>query len=241
MTKTSIVVVGSLVVLGTDRPLQAQVAPPPTKGYANVTAGLQMHEHSIGSRSTFTIYEEPATITSNQSVANGLFFDVSGGYKVFRSIGVGVGVSIFNDTADATVVAQIPHPIFFNQSATTTQTSTGLERREIGVHVQVSWFFPLTDKLDAAFVVGPSFFSVTQDLVANATVQPGTQNATFTTAEESGTGPGFNGGFDFTYHVSPHIGLGGFIRYAGGNLDLPSSPDGKVGGGQAGVGLRLGF
>lgn len=73
-------------------------------------------------------------------------------------------------------------------------------------------------------------------------VAAGTQNVTPTSTSESGTtGKAGNVGLDLSYLVTTNYGIGAFIRYAGGELNLPTAPNLKVGGLQMGGGLRLRF
>jgi hypothetical protein len=50
---------------------------------------------------------------------------------------------------------------------------------------------------------------------------------------------GVNIGADVTYTITPRYGAGGFIRYAHGQVDLPTVSDLGVGGVQIGFGLRV--
>jgi hypothetical protein len=46
---------------------------------------------------------------------------------------------------------------------------------------------------------------------------------------------------DVAYTLTPRYGVGGYVRYAGGTVDLPSMAGAHVGGAQAGGGIRLRF
>jgi hypothetical protein len=46
---------------------------------------------------------------------------------------------------------------------------------------------------------------------------------------------------DGNYLITPTFGLGVYLRYAGASVDLPSQSGVKVGGFQAGGGLRIRF
>jgi hypothetical protein len=82
---------------------------------------------------------------------------------------------------------------------------------------------------------------VKQELVSSITVPPGTQDANLNVETESKTAFGVNLGVDGSYLITRNYGVGVFIRYAGGQVDLPSAEDMRVGGFQAGVGARLRF
>ncbi|HJZ78639.1 MAG TPA: hypothetical protein VKE51_43225, partial [Vicinamibacterales bacterium] len=70
---------------------------------------------------------------------------------------------------------------------------------------------------------------------------PGTQNVVSSVQRESGTAKGVNIGADLSYSFTKLVGAGGFIRYNGGSVDLPSLSDVKAGGFQLGIGARLRF
>jgi hypothetical protein len=221
----------------------AQTEPPQI--FVGVNVGFQAHSHVFTSTDSFSVYDETATVASTQSVSNAFLFDVSGAYRVLDNLAVGVGVSTFGDSGDASMTAVVPHPLFFNSSRTVTAVSENLDRRETFINLQAILFLPVPDFMpdDAriALVVGPTIMNVSQELVRSAIVPAGTQNAVPAVESQSKTGVGFNGGFDLTYPVNPRYGVGAFVRYTGGKLDLDSVTDMKVGGFQAGVGLRVGF
>jgi hypothetical protein len=207
----------------------------------NITGGAQPQRRELGKTDTFTLYEEKATLTSSQPIKNGVFFDVSGGYRIGQSFAIGAGFSSFSTTSSASVVATIPNPLFFDQLKTVTSSADGLEHTERGIHLQAVWFVPVTDKIDVALSAGPSFIQVNQHLVSSVTVPTGTQNINVVTGTEEGTAKGVNVGFDGTYLFTRNIGVGLMIRYAGGSVDLPSAPGLSVGGFQGGLGARIRF
>jgi hypothetical protein len=232
---------GLLLVGGTT----AYAQPQPPQGFISVNVGLQAHSHMFSTTDSFTVYDETATVAATQGVANGFLFDVGGAYRVLNNLAIGVGFATFSDKSDATMIAVVPHPLLFGSSRTITAVAEDLDRRETAVHLQAIVFLPVPDFLpdDAriAFVVGPSILSVKQELIRSATVPASTQNAVPAIESQSKTGLGFNGGFDFTYPVGPRYGVGAFVRYSGGKVDLPSAADVKLGGFQAGAGLRFAF
>jgi hypothetical protein len=103
--------------------------------------------------------------------------------------------------------------------------------------------------------VGPSFFTVRQEVATVRAPQDIRDVAPFTSVSISSvtvtdvkdSPVGVNVGVDGTYLVTPMIGVGAFVRYSGASLDLPveagvtRSGDLKAGGTQAGIGLRLRF
>jgi len=212
-----------------------------------VNFGGQLATRTITSTSTQTIYFETATFNSSQPVARGLVFDVGGGYRVWGDLFAGLVVSVYSDTEAASTSASIPDPIFFNRPKTVTGTTTGLKRREVSISPHAIWARTLTDQFDVSFALGFTVIHVSQDLVGSFSVATGTQNVTTSTTAQKGTAVGPYVAVDVTYNLKPlHgfkplYGVGGYVRYAGGTADLPSLPNGKVGGVQVGGGIRLRF
>ena len=236
--------VGVGLVVAAALPARAQ-APEPHHFFLGVNAGAQIHSHTLGASESFTIYGETATVSSSANVDGGFLFDVSGGFKFAPSFGVSIGVSTTSTTGDGTVNASIPNPFFFDSFNDVNTTVDSLDRRETAVNISAVLFLPtpdfLPDNAQIAFLVGPSIFSLSQDLVTSVAVPAGTQDAVAEIGNESKSAVGFHGGLDITIPVNQMFGVGGFLRYSGGQVDLPSAPEAKVGGFQAGGGLRLGF
>jgi hypothetical protein len=232
--------------------VQAQATDLP-RLFLNVNVGKQSHTHTLSTNQSFSIYAEPATVSSAQSVSGGLLVDIGIGYRVMNNLAVAISGSRTSHESEAAVVAIIPHPIFFDRPRTTTATVEGLLRRETGIHVQAMWFLPVSGFLPGArlaFTAGPSFFTVRQGLVSGVSVPAGTQDAIPTVVSERESAVGVNVGFDLAYPIvarmgsgafAPQIGVGVFVRYAGASFDFPSAEGEKAGGLQVGAGLRLGF
>lgn len=243
MTKTtSILVLTAGLATAVASAAQAQISPAPASaGFVNINVGAQPQKRTIGKSDTFTLFDEKATLTTSQRIGNGAIFDISGGYRVWRGLAIGVGFSRFSRTGAASVVAMIPNPLFFDRLKTVDASARDLDHTERAIHVQGVWFVPITEKIDIALSVGPSFIHVTQQLVSSVTVPAGTQNVNVVVGSEEGTAKGANVGFDGSYLFTRIFGAGLFIRYAGGSIDLPGAPSLSVGGFQAGLGARLRF
>jgi len=238
-TTTVLGLIGAFALSGAAE-VSAQQPSPANAGFINFNVGAQPQRRTINTSESFTIYDESATVTSNQPVKNGVVFDVSGGHRVWRQVALGVGLSSFRSRGDAGVSASIPDPGFFDRPKIVTGISSGLDRSELGVHLQAVWRTPVTDKVDVSLSAGPSFIRVTQQ-VATASLRAGTQNIDVTQKSESGTALGINVGVDGSYMFQPQFGAGVFVRYAGGSVDLPAVSNVKVGGFQGGLGLRVRF
>jgi hypothetical protein len=214
------------------------------KLFVNASVGVQVHTHSIGTGGSQSIYDETATFASSQEISGGPLVDFGAAYQITPMVAAGVSVSSTSDTETAAITASVPSPIFYNQFATITSEQGSLHRRETAVHVQVKLTIPtgamLPEGAKLALVVGPSFIHLSQDLISAISIS-GTQGVEGTVENQTGSGVGLNGGFELRIPVSGVVGVGGFVRYAGGKVDLPSVTGMKVGGFQAAGSVILGF
>jgi hypothetical protein len=105
-------------------------------------------------------------------------------------------------------------------------------------------------RLQAAVFGGPSFFTVTQDVLNQVGYTEAYPYDTVTaangqSANVSVSKTGFNAGADIGFFFARHIGVGGIAQYSGTTVKLDSAGgdtvDAKVGGFQVGGGLRLRF
>jgi len=221
----------------------AQTPTPSTeKFFLNVNTGGELATRTISQASSKDVYGETASMTSQQSIKRGVVFDFDGGYRVRPDFFAGLLVSSFNVTGDATTSASIPDPLFYNRPKTVTATLTGLKRTEVAIAPHVTWARPLlSDKVDINFSLGIAFIHVSQDIAGGFDVPNGTQNATILQRTETKNGTGPLAQIDLVYSFLPKVGVGGFLRYAGAKVDLPSVPQANIGGMQAGGGVRLRF
>jgi hypothetical protein len=244
VTKNKIVLGLAMAVLlagGTDALAQGR-ALSSGRAYLNINFGAQPQEREISTADTFTLYDEQATVETTQPIKSGPVFEVGGGYRIGRRLGVGASVTFLTAQKTASALqASIPDPIFYDQFKTVTVTTPGLAHQERGVHLRATWFQPITDKLDLALSGGPSFINVEQQLTTTVTVPVGTQEVQVLTGTENGTAVGINAGVDVRYMITQRIGVGLAVEYGGGSVDLPSVSDFGVGGLRTGFGLRLRF
>ena len=216
------------------------------QGFVNASVGVQGGSHSLATSTEFTIYDEPGSLTTTQEVGGGAFFDISGGYKVWRNLAVGIGLSRVGSEADVTVDARVPDPIRFDQPRSATASASGAKYSEVAVHLSGTWMMPVTDKVDVGFAFGPTIFLVSQDLPSaldpGDISEPGPtiRQVRLTSADKTTLGVHF--GLDATYLVTPRIGAGVLVRYSVGSADLEGATDSlTVGGFQIGGGVRLRF
>jgi hypothetical protein len=212
-------------------------------GFVNVTGGFQGGSHTLTTATLFELYDEDGNLNSTQKVKGGGFFDITGGYKVWKNLAAGVGFSHSGSKADATISAAVPDPLVFGQLRNVTASASGLKHSENVVHLMGIWMVPVTDKIDVGVSAGPSIFSVKQELPGAVTVaEPGPTVSSVAVSDEKKTTVGINLGVDVTYLVTKRFGVGGLARYTWGSADLDGAADKlTVGGFQIGGGLRVRF
>lgn len=227
------------------------------RGYFNVNLGGQQGEQTFSESATFSIYNERGASAAGHTIGGGQMFDISAGARLWRNLGVGIGYSSLKNKNDATVTVRVPHPVLFGQFREATATASDLEHTENAVHLNIVWVMPLMNKFQLAFTVGPSFFTIRQEIASLQAPQdirdvPPFTSVTITSVtvtEVKDSTVGVNVGVDGTYLITRLLGVGAFVRYAGASsVDLPVASGVtrdeqklKAGGAQAGGGLRLRF
>jgi hypothetical protein len=208
---------------------------------ASVNAGGQFQNHTFIDNNSFVVFSELATVSDTQTVGQGFVFDASVAYRAWRHLSIGLGLSTFSGTSNTTISGSIPSPLVFGQPKVSSTSVSGLGQTDVAVNLTFGWTQPVTDAIDIAIVVGPSLINVKQD-VASASVPAGTQDLTSTTTTQSKTtGKAGQAGIDLSYKINSRYGAGVFVRYLGGEVDLPAALKLKVGGVQVGGGLRIRF
>jgi hypothetical protein len=213
------------------------------QGFVNVTLGGQVPSHTLSAETTPEIYGEAASITSTQDVGGGFLFEVAGGYKVWRNLAVGVGISHVGSKRDLAITGSIPDPLVTDAHRNVTATVPDAKHGQTAINLTGTWMMPFTDKVDFGFHFGPTIFRVSQDLPSGFTIQEPTPTITSTSLEkESKTSVGIHFGVDATYLITPRYGVGALLRYTWGSVDFGGAEDSlTVGGLHLGVGLRVRF
>ncbi len=86
------------------------------RAYFNVSMGGQSQEQTFTDSATFDIYGEKAASAAGHSFGGGDLFDVAAGYRVWKSLAVGLAYSANKNKNDAIVNVRVPHPVLFGQS-----------------------------------------------------------------------------------------------------------------------------
>ena len=212
---------------------------------ASVNFGAQGSSGDFTQRLTPTIYDEPASMDIAQDYENGALFDIGAGVTVFGNFGVGLSYSHTSGDGVAAVAAQIPDPLFFDRPRGASASVDGLNHSENAVHLQVFYRFAASPKMDISVGIGPTFFSVSQDLIDTVTVTEPTPSITPVVAEASDSPVGINIGADVTYLFTKMLGAGVLLRYAAGSADFATASGSELsldaGGFQIAGGVRVRF
>jgi len=228
-------------------PASAQQMQWTDKGFVSANVGVQVGSHDLNGTQTFTLYDEPATLTAVQKVGSGPLFDLGGGYRVWSNVLVGVAYSWSSSNSDAAIAGSIPDPVFFDRPRAVTATASDLTHTENALHLDATWMMPVTDKIDVGFSAGPTIFFVKQEHVTALPVtEPGPTVGTPTLAKDSKTSVGVNFGVDVNYLLGTVMGkpwgVGGLARYSWGSVTLDGvSEKMTVGGFQLAAGARMRF
>jgi len=222
-----------------------------SRGWISVNGGYQASTNDFSDGSDFDANAETGRFDSDYTVEAGPTFDVAGGATIAGAFGVGVGVTRYSRSTPAAFTASIPHPFFFSTPRSVAGDVGGATREELAVHIQARGVFPVGDRLQVMVFGGPSFFQVKQGMVTDfdfaesypydtATFSSGT----ITEAKESKMG--VNVGGDVGVFFTRQVGVGFLVQYSAATVALPSATtdataEVKVGGLQAGFGLRLRF
>lgn len=183
---------------------------------------------------------------------------LGGGTKGGVQIGpVALGVQYMrtSSTYDAGMAVVVPHPLFFNRSATATaSTPLDLERTDHAVDVQVGYLLPTPDALRVRVFGGPTYFRTAQDMVSGIEYAQfftvfGSNVADITTFDQeaaTGSAWGLNVGADAAWFFSRYVGVGGGLSYNSGTVTVTdpltqTDADLKMGATTLNGGLRLRF
>lgn len=211
-------------------------------------------EDSFTSTRVLTISQEAGGGAVAYGVPRGASFDVGGGYMFSPRVGFGVSLSGTAHEDIAGLPVSVPHPIYFNASATdATVTDSALTRTEGAWHLQVMAVAVDTPRVRVRVFGGPSYIRAEQETIDFIRYDQvyqifGRGNvvdiASYTSSTSVGTAWGLHAGGDLSVFFNRVFGVGAFARVsrATAEIDDYGGPhDIKLGGLQAGGGLRFRF
>ncbi|HEX7485177.1 MAG TPA: SH3 domain-containing protein [Vicinamibacterales bacterium] len=223
------------------------------RGYLWMDGIYQSGSSAFTQTQTWSYFAETATATIEFPAKNAPGFEVSGGYRVWRNLAVGAGVTVVNRSTATSVTGSIPNPIYVNRPRALSGGFSS-NNTETAIHLQATWAIPMSPKMMLMVFAGPSIFNVKQTIVDPQGVTVSTDaypfdSATITlanTTDLSKTAIGFGAGADFSYYFTRFVGVGAMVRFARASVSFPVTNPTRAlsvdaGGFQAGGGLRILF
>ena len=194
----------------------------------HVNFGYQFGSNELRDEIEFRAYGETARFLASHEITGGEEVDVGGFVQVWEQLSVGATFSQTERTDTTAVTGTVPHPIQIGLDRSIAEV-VNLSRREKATHVHIAWLIPLpqVEKLDIRVMAGPTYFNVTQSSLTGVTVsETGPPFETVNvdavvTGDLVKNGWGGHIGADISYMISGYVGVGGFVRFAGGSVDLP--------------------
>ena len=252
--KAAVVVAVFTLSAVTAQNASAQVGQPWTdRGYLNLSLGFETTSGTLNDATTFTLYDETGTKTVEHGTDSGSIIDFSVGSRVWRNVSVGIGFHRGSTSGEAALQASVPNPLIENRNRVVALSADELDRTERAIHLQFGYMVPINDQLSVHLTFGPSFFSLTQEVVSDISIAevgfPFTNvNATPIVLERTASATGGHIGVDVAYKLYEadlvNLGVGMFLRYTGASAKivvLENTVDSDVGGLQIGFGGRVRF
>jgi hypothetical protein len=212
------------------------------QGYFGVNFGGQMPSHTLTAETNPEIYGEPASFVSSQDVGGGFFFDVSGGYKIWRNLLVGLGYTHVASEDTLALQASVPDQFQTDSPRAVSTSFSGAKHSQNSLHLMGTWMVPFTDKVDFGIQLGPTIFFARQDLPQDLQVQEPTPTLSGSLTSKNKTTVGLHFGVDALYTITPRYAAGVLARYTWGSVDFGDSSESlTLGGFQLGGGVRVRF
>lgn len=198
-------------------------------------------------------YGEDAVFEAVHDIKGGTMLDVGGSVRVWRELSIGAIYTDLDQAGSATLTGTVPHPILFNTDRAIDPQVVSLTHRERTTHIFAAWrvAIPQVEGLDVSIYGGPSYINLSQGVIHDVGVAEAggppfaSVNVTqIQVGEQVKNGWGGHVGADVAYMFTPVFGLGGFVRFSGGSLDVQAGDQTltvTVGGLQTGGGIRLRF
>ena len=244
--RASCLLLASACALSAAAPVSAQS---PGRLGISISGGYQPSTTSFDDRFTFDLNRETASADTAYPVDPGPLFDAGVSFRLWARLAAGVAISRFSGEGTVSVNASLPHPLFFRRPREISGETSGVAREETAVHVQAQYQLPAYGKLQVVVYGGPSVLDIKQSIVTdvNFTEEYPYDTASFVGVDSrriGGTATGFNVGGDVKWMFTPHLGVGGLVRFTRAKVDL--DVNGRTihvdaGGAQVGVGVRLAF
>lgn len=202
-------------------------------------------------------FDETATwMAGYPALPNARGGEIGAGLRVGPAgvVGIGVHLNRVSYRFPADLAVTLPHPAFFDTFGTGTAIANGLERSERSIDIQAAVLVPTPDVWSLRLFGGPTHFSVRQEMIRDIIVDQfsdlqglnlvGVVDYDLEEVEEGAWG--FNVGADVALFFTPHIGVGGVIRFNRVTMTIEDPLSGEAaeleaGATSLGAGLRLRF
>ena len=213
--------------------------------------GYQFGVDETSDEIEFRAYGETGQLLAAHELVDKRRLDFGGFVQIWEQMSIGATYTQTERTDTTTVTGFVPHPIEYGRNRSIAEV-VDRPSRERATHFHIAWLItlPNIEKLDIRVMAGPSYFNVTQGVVSGITISEAGASFDSVLVNEVVTGDivknGLGGhiGVDLSYMVHPYIGLGGFVRFTGGSVDLPkgdTTVSTSIGGFQGGGGVRFRF
>ena len=217
--------------------------------WVTVNGGAQSGGSGFADIFETPLYAERERVTVDYPVRPGPVFAASGGYRLWKRITVGAGITRYSRRGNAQVQADLPHPFFDNQFRHVEGPASAL-RSETSAHVLIGWMQPISSRVRLMLTAGPAFVNVEQTLVTGVNFSEAypydTAHYTGAATQRSArSAAGFNAGADLTWMLTPRFGAGAQVQVTRARARLGAGSQRSIaadaGGVQAGAGVRMFF
>jgi hypothetical protein len=196
-----------------------------------------------------TIYQEEASFVAAYEAKKGNTIDAALGYRLSPVLGIEIGASIASRDVSVAITASVPHPLLFDAPRQVTG-SQGYKLKETDLYLNLLYTLRMKS-IGIDLFAGPCYVMAETTLVAEYQVTdsayPYTEvNVTYGTREVKKNAIGFNAGIAAGYYFGNSVGLVLSARFISAKAKFDTATDVpgvsyKVGGLQAGVGLKIKF
>ncbi|MCX6557571.1 MAG: outer membrane beta-barrel protein [Candidatus Aminicenantes bacterium] len=195
-----------------------------------------------------TIYREQASFVTSYEAKKGNTIDAALEYRLSPVLGVEIGASIASRDVAAAITASVPHPLLFDAPRQVTG-SQGYKLKETDLYLNLVYTLKM-NRIGIDLFAGPCYVMAATTLVAEYQVTDAypytVVNVTYGSKEVKKNAIGFNAGIAAGYYFGNSVGLVLSARYIGAKAKFDTATDVpgvdyKVGGLQAGVGLKIKF
>ena len=138
----------------------------------HLNGGFQSSAAEFRTDLPFTLYGEDGQFQTDHRVEGGAIVDAGGSVTVWRQLALGATFTELRTSDTATLAGSVPHPLVVGRPRSVGSQGLSFEHRERATHIQIAWVFPIggDERMDLTISGGPSFFSVTRDVLGNFTV-----------------------------------------------------------------------